>query len=473
MDRNAELIRLRAALTDIVAHGQAMIDSITAALALPTVPTVPTAVAAVAAPGTADTDAFRPASLKFNTEKSKEDRHAHGIYFTPRQIRAKLFEVLDSLQIAPTNILEPSFGSGEFLLDAATHYPGAHLWGVERDVAMYKALQTSGTLPSASLTNSDFLTYTAAPVDLILGNPPYFVTKAKNPACMTGRGNIYVQFVYKCLTEHLVPGGVLAFVLPTSFYNCSYYEPCRRYIRENTTVLRVENLDGGFYDTAQDTMLLVLRAASGSGALGALGALGTLGAKEQKYIFPYNGNVYLSPNYRELGALVAGARTLRDLGCSVKTGEVVWNQEKEKLHSTEGVVVLYASNIVNNAICLDNFKPSKAVPSAAAAAAAANTEKRQRIVGFKGTPVQGPAIVVCRGYGNAYSMQYAFVPEGMSFYGENHVNVITSPTATVFQRILASFADPRTNTFVQMFVGNGAMSKSELESVFPIFEVSV
>jgi adenine-specific DNA-methyltransferase len=50
---------------------------------------------------------------------------------------------------------------------------------------------------------------------------------------MTGRGNIFVQFIYKCLTEHLKENGILAFVLPTSFYNCSYYSPCRNYIRNN------------------------------------------------------------------------------------------------------------------------------------------------------------------------------------------------------------------------------------------------
>lgn len=79
---------------------------------------------------------------------------------------------------------------------------------------------------------------------------------------------------------------------------------------------------------------------------------------------------------------------------------------------------------------------------------------------------------MCRGYGNAFRLSYALVPETLTFYGENHINVITATTAearAAFPRIVASLADPRTADFLRMFVGNGALSKTELESVLPIF----
>jgi hypothetical protein len=69
-------------------------------------------------------------------------------------------------------------------------------------------------------------------------------------------------------------------------------------------------------------------------------------------------------------------------------------------------------------------------------------------------------------------MSFARVPDGMTFYGENHVNVITPKTAAAvdaLSRVLDSLADPRTQQFVAMYVGNGALSKTELETVLPIW----
>jgi len=381
---------------------------------------------------------FRPASVELHTKLSKEERQAQGIFFTPQPIRARLFEVLDIHGVRPTAILEPSFGSGEFLHDAALKYPHATLHGVEKNPTLFASVR----LPTAALVNADFLACPATPVDLVLGNPPYFVTKAKDPACMTGRGNIYVQFVYTCLMNHLKDHGVLAFVLPTSFYNCSYYQPCRDALQKHATILHCETLSGGFYETAQDTMLFVVRKTPST---------------THPYFLSLRGNALISPQYRELQTLVAGTDTLESLGFQVKTGEIVWNEHKADLHDTEGTLLLYSGNIVDNRIEVK---------------ADMKGGKKQYIRTSAKEATKGPAILVGRGYGNAFHLTYAFVPESTTFYGENHVNVITAKTEAAraaFPRILASLADPRTADFIRMFVGNGAFSKTELESVLPIF----
>jgi len=399
--------------------------------AIPAIPATLAGVAAAEGP-------FRPNSVDLHTKLSKEERQAQGIFFTPKQIRTRLFEVLEIYGARPTAIMEPSFGSGEFLYDASLKYPSAKLYGVELNAALFASVR----LPTAILTNADFLACPANPVDLIIGNPPYFVTKAKDPACMTGRGNIYVQFVYKCLMNHLNPGGILAFVLPTSFYNCSYYQPCRDAIQKHATILHCETLSGGFYETAQDTMLFVVRKTPSA---------------THPYFLSLRGNALISPQYRELQTLVAGTDTLESLGFQVKTGEIVWNEHKADLHDTEGTLLLYTGNIVGNAIVV------KATMTAG---------KKQYIRTSAKEPTKGPAILMARGYGNAFHLSYAYVPEGTTFYGENHINVITTKTEaarSAFPRILASLADPRTADFIRMFVGNGAFSKTELESVLPIF----
>jgi len=393
---------------------------------------------AAVAPEPTTKAAFRSTSVAFNTSISKEDRQAQGIFFTPQSIRNRLWEVLAANGVTPSTILEPSFGSGEFLHDAKAKYPGATLFGVEKNTALHNSI----TIPGATLVNSDFLLYRADPVDLVIGNPPYFVTKAKDPACMTGRGNIYVQFIYKCLMEHMKSGSVLAFVLPTSFYNCSYYQPCRDAIAKDSTVLHCENLEGGFYDTAQDTMLLVLRKET---------------PKNRNFLVNLHGRTLLSPHAPELERIVRGTTTLSALGLQVKTGDVVWNEHKADLHDTEGTLLIYSSNIVDNKLVLSPLRG----------------EKKQYIKRQTSEPVTGPAILVCRGYGNKFNLSYSMVEPGQRFYGENHINVITAKTPESvknLQAVMRSFAHPNTAQFIRMFVGNGAFSKTELESVLPIFE---
>lgn len=404
---------------------------------------------------------FRPASHSLHTKLTKEVRQAEGIFFTPAAIRARLLELVATVGgvTAPTTVLEPSFGSGEFVFDLLESFPSAKIHGVELNRTAF--LETAGTvsgLDSATagrlvLTNTDFLEYTGcAGADLIVGNPPYFVTKKKDPRCMTGRGNVFVQFIYKCLTQHLAEGGILAFVLPTSFYNCCYYDPCRRYIAANTTILAVEEVgaatvgDTEFYDTAQKTMLFVVKQVPPSGAA--------------PYILTAAGSTYINPHAADLAAARAEAgATIASLGCAVKTGEVVWNEHKEKLTADASgantVLVLYSNNIKGGTLQVGN--PGKG--------------KQQYIRNFEcaSGPTTGPAILVSRGYGNTtYSLNFVLVPAGLRFYGENHVNVITGPAAGI-ERIAISLADARTGEFIRQFVGNGALSKTELETVLPIW----
>jgi len=401
---------------------------------------------------TTSTPQFRPASVNFNKTLTKEERQDQGIFFTPLKIRTRLFEVLQLLNIRPTSILEPSFGSGEFIDDVLETWPDAFILGVEKNKALYTSYEKKlGEQTPALLYNMDFLDFSPQwKVSLSLGNPPYFVTQAKNPACMVGRGNIFVEFIYKTLTQHLLPNGHMAFILPTSFYTCSYYQPCRDYIIKYTTILHLENLESGFYDTLQDTMLIVVQ--------------NTL-PKIPAFSFCLHGQHYISPNAKELADITKGTTTLSKLGLNVKTGDVVWNQEKPSLHETEGTLVIYMNNIVNNTLVLNNFPQPKN---------GERSDKKQRIKDFKRKPMKGPAIVVSRGYGNAhYKISYVFIPEGHEeFYGENHTNVITAineESKKNFARVCASFNDPRTARFLDMFVGNCALSKTELESVLPIF----
>ena len=387
---------------------------------------------------------FREASKKFNASTTKEQRAKEGIFFTPKKARDTLFERLAELGVAPKIILEPSFGSGEFIHDARRIYPAAQILGVEKNADLFKTV----TCSNSQLACADFLTWSGK-ADLIIGNPPYFVmnmegmspkaAKAANAPCMTGRPNIYVRFLYKCLKENLEAGGFLAFIIPTSIYNCSYYQPMRNYIQKNTTIRHLESLNKpGFYETGQDTTLIILEKKK----------------VNDDYIFVARNNaVYLTPFYKELRELTAGTKNLRDLGLAVKTGNVVWNQVKENL-ATEGTLLVYSSNINNCELKIDNL---------------CGKERKQYVKGLDKPKLNGPVILVERGYGNAFSFNSVLVTQ-QGFYAENHVNVIYArePGAQL-EPVINSFKDPRSIQFVRWFIGNGSVSATELETVIPIF----
>ena len=453
---------------------------------------------------------FRERSDRMNKEIGLLDRQAQGIFFTPKKARDLLFDKIAQYKFKPTRILEPSFGSGEFLEDALLRYPNASVSGVELNEKLYKCFSSD----RAKLIHGDFLQFTdSEKFDFIIGNPPYFVFdkavkkdyKAKKGGgdggcdvdailskCCLGRANIYVAFLYKCLTEHLVAGGFLGFVLPTSLFNCSYYEPMRRYIATHCTICFVKKLDVDYYETSQDTMLIIIQNKRGV-------------RSEALYTFKYQDRVYISPYYKQLQRAVLGTQTLDKLGFLVKTGDVVWNNEGEYLREskTEGAsLLIYTNNVVDGKLVIDNLAVSKKCchngcerkdagfgiakkeneKKAAKerwciehkSATMVDFRKKQYIAGYRSQPIKAPAILVSRGFGNAsaeYAFIYALVSEG-EFYAENHINVIIPQTPEAVARIpmiMNSLGDGRTKDFIKYFNANGAMSKSELEQVLPIY----
>lgn len=398
---------------------------------------------------------FRDLSEKLQTSMTLETRQAQGIFFTPKKARDLILEKFHEYGVNPSTILEPSFGSGEFLEDFHKEYPSATLLGVEKNTSLYDAfIKESNHIEFMNLDNIDFLKWVGPSVDVIVGNPPYFVLDGsyKNKECMIGRPNIYVAFLYKCVKEHLNPNGYLAFVIPTSLMNCSYYQPMRDYIAKNMTICFMKDLDVKYYQTGQDTMLLILQNKPGG----------------KDYLYTMNSVIYMSPYWKELKEIFATSTTLGAMGFGSRTGEVVWNQEKEKMSET-GTLVIYNTNIKDGKLVLGNITSKVGSKS---------EKKRQYIKGFKKTPMKGPAILINRGHGNAtYHFNYVLIPESQGeFYAENHVNVIYPKTPEAASRIhivLKSFEDKKTEEFFRYFVGNGSFSSTEIENVLPIFHSSV
>lgn len=406
---------------------------------------------------TTSTPEFREASVVFNRQLTKDERSNQGIYFTPRKARDLLFTKLRDLGVhCPARILEPSFGSGEFLYDARTIYPDAELYGVEKNETLFQSVGESIQDTNMHLTCADFLEWgiqtPPQKADLIIGNPPYFIMKIeptekkKYANAFSGRPNIYVIFLYKCLETHLDVGGFLAFIIPTSIYNSSYYQPMRDYIYKNTHIRYVETLNKpGFYETGQETTLLILQKKE------------ITTPSSNQYIFmPSTMSIFISPFYIELQNITRDTTTIAALGLGVKTGNVVWNQVKDNL-ADEGTLLVYSSNINKCQLKLDNL---------------GGTVRKQYVSNLDKPKLTGPVILVERGYGNSFSFNSVLVELTAGFYAENHINVIYPKTPEAIhnlQKVIASFRDERSKQFIKWFVGNGSLSATELETLMPIF----
>jgi adenine-specific DNA-methyltransferase len=173
------------------------------------------------------------------------------------------------------------------------------------------------------------------------------------------------------------------------------------------------------------------------------------------YIFrARNGCFYISPHYNDLYHITENTTTLSELGLGVKTGNVIWNEVRENL-ADEGTLLIYSSNLTQCQLTLNNLCGSR----------------KQYVTNINKPVLTGPVILVERGYGNTFKFNFALVdlPE---FYAENHINVIypkTPESVVHLEKVVKSFQNEKNKLFIEWFLGNGSVSATDLETIFPIF----
>lgn len=427
---------------------------------------------------TTPTSSFSELSLQLTRTLTKEEKKNAGIFFTPPSCIQRIITLLQSVSTTIHYILEPSCGSGEFITALMRAYPDANITGVEFHPKIYEAISQkfasagTSTARSIRIQHGDFLKYEAATAatalvpDLIIGNPPYFVMKKEDVAAeyypyFDGRPNIFVLFIMKS-AKLLRAGGILCFVLPSSFMNSQYYDKTRSYIARHFAILHISRCDGSnvhdaYLDTAQDTMILILRKiGAGYGAEDIPTGGGGGGG-----VFEKSGTTIFTDNLSRLTSLYVGTRSLHELGFKVNIGTVVWNQCKSILTDDPAKTrLVYSSNIVNGKFVHKTYK---------------NPDKKA----FIDKPgIQTPMIVLNRGYGvGEYQFDYCLLtPDAASsssagFLIENHLICITHNCGSydAFHRVIRSFQDPRTQEFIACYCGNSAISSTELNHMLPIY----
>jgi adenine-specific DNA-methyltransferase len=407
------------------------------------------------------TSQFSELSFEVTKTLSKKEKQDSGFFVTPRVIIEKLFDVVNKhLTTVPVDIIEPSCGTCEIVNYCDAVFENANIDAVELNTTVYKSIQGLSFKNKVALINADFMTIpiNRKKYDLLVANPPYFVCeKAYVPGVykeyINGRPNIFGLFILHSI-QIVKPGGVLAFVLPKSFMNSVYYAKIRNFVKETCEIIEIIDFeaDKKFIDTEQSTVGLVLRKidVDKSNAVCDCDYSIKIG---KHFIFTTDGPL--------LNKIFEGATTIESIGLSVRTGQIVWNQHKDILTpDSNNTLLVYNTNLTNdNKIEAGTFK---------------NNEKFQYI---KREGKCEPIIVVNRGNGNSkYNLKYSVVNTDKPYLIENHLNEIYSVTninkkklLELFDKITTSFEDPRTQQFIDLYLGNNGLSKTELETIFPIY----
>ena len=385
-----------------------------------------------------------------NTDIKK--RKKLGQYFTPKSIRELLLSKLPKKDNA--DILDPACGSGEFLLSCKKYFKNPILYGFDIDKKLINI--SSKLVKNAIIKNFDFLNIdiNKKKYDYIIGNPPYFELKLNEEIkkkyfdIIKGRVNIFSLFI-KTGLDLLKDGGYLAYVVPPSMNNGAYFSKLREYVIKNSSLEYLHIIDGAdnFHLANQKVMLIILKK--------------TNSKKSSKYIFKKNKITIFTEDKNFLNKSYKNTVSLKDIGYTVKTGSIIWNEHKEKLTNDKNnsTLLIWASNINNGKIIIGYTKG-----------------KPQYIKNISNDLIIKSRVVVVNritGSSKDINIKAAIVNE-KEFVCENHVNVIyMSKNANCnysLEDIFKALQDKTNIKVMRLISGNTQISKTELERLLPIIK---
>ncbi len=308
-----------------------------------------------------------------------------GAYHTPPALCERLLDMATEAGVdwRSARVLDPACGGGAFLAPAARRMGESlgngnagnalesiedRLRGFERDpfaawmsqVFLDAALRDlhaeGGARPRSVVRVCDSLEQTAEGegVDLVVGNPPYGrITlspelREKFRRGLFGHANLYGVFTDLAL-RFTRPGGVIAYVTPTSFLAGEYFKALRGLLGREAPPVSIEFIGerkGVFADVLQETLLAAYRRGGGprAGKVHVISA-GPDGSIERTAAGAFNlpenpDRPWLMPRTKAQSALVRRVdglpHRLADYGYAVSTGPLVWNRHKPSLRDRPG-----------------------------------------------------------------------------------------------------------------------------------------
>lgn len=363
--------------------------------------------------------------------KSKVNQY--GQFFTESEMCEWALDIINEIKPIKGDVLEPSFGSGNFI-DEIVKYKEVEVDGVEIDPEHFNSYKNE----LVKLFNSDFIEFESSKkYDFIVGNPPYIevcysfynksqqeIIKKNFKGISNGRINLVHVFMKKSF-DMIKDDGIIAYLLPSAILTSPTYKAIRKEIFENYNVEYIKE-DVNFKNVAIKVCLLVIRKTKNSG----------------KYFYLNNDNYFLMENYSKFKS----SKTIKDYGFNVTIGEVVWNQQKEKLVDDETQhSLIYSDNIEYDSLNLN---------------IARNGRKRFIIdhdIKFTNCIVFPRTV--------SKKIKFYFVKNNQRFIFENHVLVLTNPDIKLLEKFYENLKSGIYNELLVSFFNSSNLTKGELLSL--------
>ena len=308
-----------------------------------------------------------------------------GAYYTPPALCERLLDMATEAGVdwRSARILDPACGGGAFLSPVARRIMenlddcsaetvlnniqqrlhgfeldpfAAWLSMVFLDVTLGELCQVAGTRLRSLVQAHDAMAQTPPGdgFDLVVGNPPYGRVslspelRDKYRRSLFGHANLYGVFTDLAL-RFARPGGVIAFVTPTSFLAGEYFKNLRGLLGREAPPVSIDFVGerkGVFADVLQETLLATYRRGGNPDAgevhfitPGPDGSIttktaGSFGLPEEP------AQPWVMPRSEDQCLLVRQAERLpyrlADYGYTVSTGPLVWNRHKKSLRGGPG-----------------------------------------------------------------------------------------------------------------------------------------
>ena len=308
-----------------------------------------------------------------------------GAYYTPPALCERLLDMATEAGVdwRSARVLDPACGGGAFLAPVARRMADSlkdsgarvalesiqrRLHGLERDpfaawmsqvfldAALADLCGEAGARLQSVVRVCDSLEQAPAGegFDLVVGNPPYGrITlspelREKFRRSLFGHANLYGVFTDLAL-RFTRPGGVIAYVTPTSFLSGEYFKALRGLLGREAPPVSIDFMGerkGVFADVLQETLLAAYRRGGDPSA----GKVHFISARPDGSIERTTAGVFnlpenldepwLMPRTESQSALVRRVDglpyRLADYGYTVSTGPLVWNRHKPSLRDRPG-----------------------------------------------------------------------------------------------------------------------------------------
>lgn len=440
-------------------------------------------------------------------------RSRHGVFYTPPSVVRRLLDLVSAAGIDwdRCRVLDPACGGGAFLGPVAQRMISS-LGGCDRrvvlrnlmnrlsgfeidafaawmslvflDATLNESVGFSGDDQFCPIHVCDSLTrHEPDDFDLVLGNPPYGrITlspdlRALYKRSLHGHANLYGVFLDLGVRKAR-PGGVVAYVAPTSFLCGEYYKNLRALLAAEAAPAAldfVSERSGVFDNVLQETLLAVFRRGTSGGKIQVhfVEVEGSSVSVSRAVSVPLPSHAdqpWIIPRTRSAAGIATRLRAfssrLADWGYGVSTGPLVWNRFKSRLreHPEPGSVpILWAEAVGADGVFSFRAARRNHAPYFAVGEGEDFLLVRKSCVLLQRTTAKEQARRLI-----AAELPQSFIDKHRAVTVENHLNMIVPivPTPAVDTQTLAAFLNSAAaDRAFRCISGTVAVSAYELESM--------